>query len=182
MENKNKDLLMELVRFVLIGVYGTLIDMAVEGWLTSFASKWADGKGAVIAFLIMFAVGLVGWLVATPATWSLTSIWGFRNVREDDEKKAKSLKGLLRFTLFALAVLAIGALIQFAGYMICLNSMHIDIVVDFNFGEAASTGDLRAILAWGVVFVIRTIVTMVLNYVTRKLFLYRAPKNPQEVA
>ena len=63
-----------------------------------------------------------------------------------------------------------------------LNSMGIDIVVDFNFGEAASTGDLRAIIAWGVVFVIRTIVTMVLNYVTRKLFLYRAPKNPQEVA
>lgn len=172
---------MELVRFVLIGVYGTLIDMAVEGWLTSFASKWADGKGAVIAFLIMFGVSVIGWLVATPATWSLTSIWGFRNVREEDEKKARSLKGLFRFTLLALAVLVIGALIQFAGYMICLNTMGIDIVVDFNFGEAASTGNLNAIIAWGVVFVIRTIVTMVLNYVTRKLFLYRAPKNPQEV-
>lgn len=176
MENKNKDLLMELVRFAVIGVYGTLIDMAVEGWLTSFASKWAEGKGAVIAFLIVFAVSLIGWLVATPATWSLTSIWGFKNVREDDEKKAKTLKGLMRFTLLALSVLLVGAIIHFAGYMICLNTIGIDIVVDFNFGEAASTGDLRAIIAWGVVFVIRTIVTMVLNYVTRKFLLYRAPK------
>ena len=177
---KKKELLMELIRFVVIGVYGTLIDMAVEGWLTSFASKWCDGKGAVVAFFIMFGVSLIGWLVATPATWALTSIWGFRNVREDDEKKAKSLRGLVNFTLLALAVLVVGAIIQFIGYMVCLNSFEVNIVVDFNFGEIANTGNYKALIAWGSVFVIRTIVTMVLNYVTRKFILYRAPKEEKK--
>ena len=132
MDAKKKELLFEIIRFVVVGVYGTLIDMAVEGWLTSFASKWASGKGAIIAFLIIFLISLVGWLIATPATWSLTSVWGFRNVREDDEKKAKSFKGLLRFTALALAVLVVGAIIQFLGYMTCLewSSLGIDIVVD----------------------------------------------------
>ena len=178
MKNSKKDLLLELVRFAIIGVYGTIIDMAVEGWLTSFASNWAEGKGAVIAFLIIFAVTIIGWLVATPATWSLTTIWGFKNVREEDEKNQRTFKGLLKFTGLALAVLVIGSIIHFFGYMICLewSSLHIDIVVDFNFGEAASTGNLSAIIAWLVVFVIKTMVTMVLNYVSRKFLLYRAPK------
>ena len=182
MKNEKKELLMEIVRFAVIGIYGTIIDMAVEGWLTSFASNWAKGKGAIVAFLILFGVSLIGWLIATPATWSLTSIWGFRNVREDDEKKAKSFKGLLIFTGMAFAVLVVGAIIQFLGYMTCLewSGLGIDIVVDFNFAQMAETGNMSALIAWGVVFVIKTAVTMVLNFVTRKFILYRAPK--EEVA
>ena len=65
MKNGKKELLMEIIRFAIVGVYGTIIDMAVEGWLTSFASNWAAGKGAIIAFLILFGVSLIGWLIAT---------------------------------------------------------------------------------------------------------------------
>lgn len=182
MKNGKKELLMEIVRFAVIGVYGTIIDMAVEGWLTSFASNWAKDKGAIIAFLIIFAVSVLGFVIATPATWSLTSIWGFRNVREDDSKRAKSLKGLLLFTGMAFAVLLVGAIIQFLGYMTCLewSGLGIDIVVDFNFAKMIETGNMSALLAWIIVFVIKTAVTMVLNFVTRKLILYRAPK--EEVA
>ena len=182
MKNSTKELLLELLRFGIIGVYGTIIDMAVEGWLTSFASSFAAGKGSIISFLIIFAVTVIGWLVATPATWSLTSIWGFRNVREDDAKKAKSVKGLLRFAGLAAIVLVIGALFHFLGYMILLewSSLHIDIVVDFSFTKALEDKDLTTIFAWLVVFVTKTAITMVLNYLSRKFILYRTPKTEEK--
>ena len=181
MENNNKHsgLFMELVRFAVIGVYGTLIDVAVEGWATSmFAGLHTNVTNHVLVFLIQFLISLVGFLVATPATWSLTSIWGFRNVRKDDEEKARTLKGSLRFTLLAFLVLLGGAVIQFLGYMICIewSGWGIDILNGFEFSKIFTAEGSGTFWAWAIVFVIRTAFTMVLNYITRKFILYRAPK------
>lgn len=188
MENEKKgsfssSLFGEIVRFVIIGVYGTLIDFAIEGWLTSMISGFSAKAGAIGAFFLMFAISVVGFLVATPATWSLTTIWGFRNVEESAEKKARSLKGSLLFTFWSFVGLVGGAVIQFLGYMICLewSGWGINILGGFNFSAMfGEGGNIKIFLAWFVVMVIRTIFTMVFNYVTRKKFIYKAPKQVEE--
>ncbi len=177
--DKDKSILMELIRFVVIGVYGTLIDFAIEGWVTSMVSKQTATMGHVAAFFVMFAISIVGFLVSTPATWSLTSIWGFRNVEKEAEKKSRSIKGGLWFTFYAFLGLIGGAIIQFLGYMICLEwtSLNINILGGFSFEKMfGEPGGLKVFFAWFIVLAIRTLFTMTFNYLTRKFILYKAPK------
>ena len=178
---KQKGIVMELVRFVIIGLYSTLIDFAIEGWLTSIFSGSLAGAGHVAAFFIMFVISVIGFLVANPANWSLSSVWGFRNVEEEAEKKARSLKGVLIFTFWSFVGLVLGAIIQFIGYMTCIewSGWNINILSGFNFDVMFNQGHIEVFFAWLVVLVIRTAFTMVFNYVTRKLFIYKAPKQPE---
>ena len=177
----SKSLFWELVRFVVIGVYGTLIDLAVEGWFTSLLSSRSASASHVGAFFIMFAISVVGFLVATPASWSLTSVWGFRNVTKDAEAKAKSARGLMIFAFWSALALVLGGVIQFLGYMICLewSGWDINILGGFNFDLMFSQGHMEVFWAWAIVMVIRTAFTMVFNYLTRKFFIYKAPKEAE---
>lgn len=175
----DKSIFWEIVRFVVVGVYGTLLDLFAEGWFTSMVSSWTKDANHIAAFFVMFAISILGFIVSTPATWSLTSVWGFRNVSKDAEKKSKSFKGMLIFAAWAFAGLIIGAFIQFIGYMTCLewSGWNINILGGFNFDAMfGENGDLGVFFAWAVVFVVRTCFTMVFNFVTRKLFIYKAPK------
>ena len=176
--DRDKSLLLEIVRFAVIGVYATLIDFAVEGWVTSSISNKTEGLGDIPAFFVMFAISLIGFLVSTPANWSLTSIWGFRNVEKSSQEKARSFKGTLIFTFWSFLGLLLGAIIQFFGYMICLrwSELGINILGGFDFNEMFVQGHINVFFAWGIVLVIRTAVTMVFNYLTRKFFIYKAPK------
>ncbi len=180
--NRDTSILMELIRFVIIGLYGTLIDFAIEGWITSMTSNQTANMGHIPAFFVLFAISLVGFIVATPATWSLTAIWGFRNVEEESAKKSKTLKGSLMFTFWALVGLLIGAVIQFLGYMTCLewSGMNINILGGFNFQKMFVEGETGTFIAWLVVMVIRTAFTMTFNYLTRKFILFKAPKEKPE--
>ena len=180
--SRDTSILWELIRFAVIGVYGTIIDLAVEGWVTSmFAGLHLGITNHVLVFLIQFLISLIGFIVATPATWSLSAIWGFRNMRKEDENRAKSLKGSLQFTLWAFLALLGGAVIQFLGYMTCVewSGWNIDILNDFEFSKIFSGGVNGTFWAWITVFVIRTSFTMVFNYLTRKFILYRAPKEEE---
>ena len=182
LKNRDSSLFWELVRFVVVGVYGTLIDLAIEGWVTSMVADKVAGASHIGAFFIMFAISIVGFLVSTPASWSLTSVWGFRNVAKESEQKAKSFKGMLIFTFWSFLALLLGAVIQFFGYMICLewSGWGINILGGFSFEKMFGTGgEIKIFFAWAVVLVIRTAFTMVFNYVTRKLFIYKAPKSAE---
>jgi len=176
--NLDKNLLMEIARFVVVGVYATLIDFAIEGWVTSWLSNVTAGLGHVASFFMMFLISAIGFILATPANWSLNSVWAFRNVEKEAEAKAKSVRGILIFTFWSALALLLGAVIQFFGYMICLewSGWGINILGGFNFDVMFTQGHVEIFWAWAVVLVIRTAFTMVFNYVTRKVFIYKAPK------
>ncbi len=181
MEKKTRDtnIWLELIRFVIIGGYATLLDMAVEGWITSMLSTKTAGAGHVAAFFWMFLISVAGFVLATPANWSLSSVWGFRNVDAESEKTAKSYQGLLKFVFWSFLALVLGAFIQFIGYMICIewSGWNLDILGGFSFAKMfGEGGSLLVFWAWLVVFVIRTVVTLTFNYLTRKLFIYKVPK------
>ena len=181
MEKKARDtnIWLELIRFVIIGGYATLLDMVVEGWIIFMLSTKTAGAGHVAAFFWMFLISVAGFILATPANWSLSSVWGFRNVDAESEKTAKSYKGLLKFVFWSFLALVLGAFIQFIGYMTCIewSGWNLDILGGFSFAKMfGEGGSLLVFWAWLVVFIIRTIVTLTFNYLSRKLFIYKAPK------
>lgn len=147
--------------------------------MTSVASEKAAGLSHALAFLVIASISLVGFIVATPATWSLSAIWGFKNVSKESEKKSRSLKGSLLFTLFAFIGLLLATSVHFFGYMICVewSTLNIDILAGFNFEKMfGAGGEIKIFYAWFTVFVIKTTVNMVFNYLTRKFILFKAPK------
>lgn len=167
---------LELLRYLSVGVYGTLIDYVVEVWLTSLFHGWvsANEANAIAAFFIMFLIGFLGFLIATPATWSLNAVWAFRNV--EDEKGAKSLKGAVLFTFYAFLGLVGASIIGFLGYMTCRewSGLHVNILkVDFN---TLFRSDIVTFWAYTVVFVLKTAFSTIFNYLIRKFVLYKAPK------
>ena len=115
-------LFMEIVRFAVIGVYGTLLDYVSEMVLTSLLYSWVQNNAdnAIAAFFIQFLLSILGMLIAMPATWALTGVWGFQNVKEEDAKTAKTWKGNLKFLFWSVLGLLGGAILQFIGYMTCL--------------------------------------------------------------
>lgn len=171
-------ILMEIIRFGVIGVYGTLVDYLAEIVLTSFLSDWvsANASNYVAAFFIQFVLSFIGMIIAMPATWALTGIWGFKNVKEEDAKESKTLKGSLKFFFWSVLGLVGGAVISFLGYMICLQWSGWGInILQINFSTLFKQ-DIGTFWAYTITFVLKTGFTMVWNFVTRKLFLYRAPK------
>jgi hypothetical protein len=62
--------------------------------------------------------------------------------------------------------------------MICIewSGWNINILGGFNFDAMFNQGQIAVFYAWATVMVIRTAFTMVFNYLTRKFFIYKAPK------
>ena len=171
-------LFMEIVRFAVIGVYGTLLDYVSEMVLTSLLYSWVQNNAdnAIAAFFIQFLLSIVGMLIAMPATWALTGVWGFQNVKEEDTKTAKTWKGNLKFLFWSVLGLLGGAILQFIGYMTCLRWSGWNInILSINFSTLFQQ-DILTFWAFTTVFVVKTAFTMVWNFVTRKKFIYRSPK------
>ena len=57
--DRDSNIWLELVRFVIIGGYATILDMAVEGWVTSALAGKTSGAGPVGAFFWMFLFSVV---------------------------------------------------------------------------------------------------------------------------
>lgn len=163
----------ELLRFLVVGLYGTLIDFVCEVWITSMANGLISSvkESAILAFLVQFLISVIGFLIGTPATWSLSSVWAFRDSEKAEENK--SAKGALRFTLWAFAALLGGAIIQFLGYMICYKWSGWNInILDISFSTLFSSS-INVFWCYTVVFVAKTAFTTIFNYLTRKFIIYK---------
>lgn len=166
-EKRKKNIWLELFRFVLVGGGATLID---------FVCEWAIfaliGDSLSAAWKNAIAV-TVGFIVSTIFNYLLSLIWVFKNVK--DEKKARSKSYALYFVILSAIGLGIGIGLQELGQVTCMSSFSIDIS-SISFKNVFSQNS-NAFWAFTVVFVLKTMVTMVYNYLTRKLILFKAPKD-----
>ncbi len=167
---KSKAFWGELLRFLAVGIYGTLIDYVVEVWVTSFFSSSLTSN-YVSAFFIQFGISLVGFLIALPSTWSLSAVWAFKDA--EDKEGTRSAKGMAKFALFAFLGLLCGAIVQFLGYMTCIEWSGWGInILDIDFSTLFGS-DVLVFWSYTVVFVLKTAATTIFNYVTRKFILYK---------
>lgn len=171
----DKSLLREIIRFVVVGVAATLIDFIVElvvvyclGF-THWQEQFSWGS-----YLIWAIAVVVGFLASTVINYLLSYIWVFKNV--DKKKVKRSASSFILFTFLSAVGLLLGIGLQLAGNYIALEYFNIDLG-DLTTGIITNLGQgYTTALAFIIIFVIKTFITMVYNFVSRKLFIFKKPK------
>lgn len=174
-EKGSKALFMELVRFVVIGVAATLIDYVVSLLVVQLLGLTGLNDGSTVGKYVLWGIATaVGFLVSNVFNYLLSYIWVFRG-----GKKQKRRFGV--FTLLGAVGLILGIALQLSGTATCEAAFGIDLG-DLTVGafEIISSGEYMTIIAFTIVFVIKTAVTMVYNYVSRKLILFKNPEGKKE--
>lgn len=183
--NKQYSNRMEVLRFLIVGIIATIFDLLtkliVNTVIGDSLNSLNDGN-----FTKTFLGYLAGFIVGVIINYLLSTFWVFKNVKDD--KKSKTFKGIMLFFLFSLLGFLIGLAITYGlGYLISLGGIDI---LDFKLfsGESsffsaefwqyfASCLTDGAFWLYIFVFCFQTIVVLVWNYVTRKKFIYIAPKD-----
>lgn len=183
--NKQYSNRMEILRFLVVGIIATIFDLLtkliVNTVIGDSLNSLNDGN-----FTKTFLGYLAGFIVGVIINYLLSTFWVFKNVKDD--KKSKTFKGIMLFFLFSLLGFLIGLAITYGlGYLISLGGIDI---LDFKLfsGESsffsaefwqyfASCLTDGAFWLYIFVFCFQTIVVLVWNYVTRKKFIYIAPKD-----
>ncbi len=156
--SKHKELLLEIIRFLIVGGLATLVDWAISFLVSAITPSvmWGnlDITHTVVATACGFIVGLF-------VNYFLSVVWVFKNKK--DEKEGKSLKDFLKFALIGILVLLFQFLLIF-------------LINDLLFVKALKwTTILAGELTWGYIFakVIATAIGLVLNYIFRKIFIFK---------
>ena len=181
-ERKKKSLSREILRFVIVGVICTIIDFLVQMlffWIFENNLSTYEGWGSYVAFAIAVTVAF---LVANAVNFLFSRFFVFQNV--DEKADTKSGKAFLIYLALGAGGWLIGVGLQELGVWICqsylgIENLSLNIVNAFD-GVLAGGVIGEAFWAFVVIFCVKTVVTMVYNYVTRKLVIFRAPKNEEE--
>lgn len=156
MKQTKKQLLFEILRFLLVGGLATLIDYLVANlfyaWLLP-PSLIGQVLSLALSTALGFGVGLV-------LNWALSVLFVFRAVK--DEKKARSGKSFGIFTLIGLVGLGISV----------LGMQFVPILPNFSlFGTELFLG---AEWKWWLMKAVMTCTVLVWNYIGRKIFIFRS--------
>jgi putative flippase GtrA len=160
----------EVFRFVVDGVICTAIDYLCQ--IAVFSLFKASQENANFWSWPTATAFTVGFLVSTIANYFISTYWVFQNV--DQKANAKSQKAWWLFFVFGLGGFFIGLGIQLLGGYVCLSAWMVDIT-EVKFSNLFTQG-AKPFWAFTAVFIIKTLFTLVYNYITRKLFIYKAPK------
>lgn len=154
---KHKDLIWEIFRFLLVGGLATVVDWAVSFILSAILPAMSLNTWNIKDAL---STGC-GFVVGLFVNYFLSIIFVFRNKK--DEKEGKSFKDFLVFALIGVLVL----LFQILGIFLINDLLF---VKGMNF-----TTILVGELTWGYIIakVIMTAVGLVLNYIFRKIFIFK---------
>ena len=170
-EEKNKKISLELIRFVITGGVCALLD-----FLTCYLFVTILKPTGMNDTLITVLSTMAGFTVGVITNYILSTLWVFKNVREGTKSRSP-----LFITVFVLLSIG-GWAISFGTMELCriiiLNASSININdVEFKFSA------LGTALFWlyALSFVLKTLLGMVWNYLTRKFILYKAPKEEKPI-
>src|SRR5574344_1238474 len=114
---KNKDLLKEILRFIIVGVICTVLDFVTNLIFLSFLPESIGFWRMVIAITAGFIVGVI-------ANYLFSTYFVFKNV--EDDKKAKSVKYIVIFVVLSAIGLGLNYGIFYFFYWIFLSTCGID--------------------------------------------------------
>jgi len=160
----------EVFRFVVGGVVCTLIDYLCQIAVFSIFKTSQENAGfwswpTATAFT-------VGFVVSTFANYFISTYWVFQNV--DKKANAKSSKAWWLFFALGFGGFLIGLGIQLLGGYVCETAWGVDIT-QVKFSNLFTQG-AKPFWGFSVIFVIKTLITLVYNYFTRKLIIYKEPE------
>ncbi|MCR5079341.1 MAG: GtrA family protein [Bacilli bacterium] len=172
MKDRSKNVKLEIIRFVVIGVVATIVDAGVRALVTYLISGIPDIAVTIISVLCGFAASVV-------VNYVFSVLWVFQNVK--DKKKSKTQKSFWLFVGLGF----IGLLFHWG--------LNIGAELLFNLGGISITEGQRMIFEtikdgtwsflwninfwmWVLIFVLGTLIVLVWNYLSRKKWIFVAPK------
>lgn len=164
----------EIMRFIVVGVVATLVDLFLNYlFVILVPSGWNDDLKVAICTTMGFIGGVI-------VNYILSVIWVFQNV--ESEKEAKSKKNFVIFVLLSTIGLVLG--IAFMGGFNALSESIMDINLyawePEHLSEVISNPAtiLSNVGFWlfTIFFCIKTLIVLFYNYVSRKTFIFKAPK------
>lgn len=168
-KEKDKSLIYELLRFALVGLICTFIDFAIN-LLILFLIK--EGKiNEVLRQIIAITLGFIG---GVTANYLLSTFFVFKNIK--DEKKAKTPLYIFLFVILSVIGLGLSYAIFFTFKAIFLTA---SINIDFEFHFSKELLSSLDFWMYVLVFIIKTAIVLVYNYLTRKFIIYNAPKKDE---
>lgn len=176
---KKKSLFREILRFCVTGVVCTLVDFGCQfGMLKVFENNLSQigNWGFYVAFAIAITVGFI---ISTCVNFILSRLWVFQNV--DKKVNTKSAKAFWTYFFLGFVGLCIGVGVQEGGVFLCNSVWSVGITYDItrvSWSELFNEGGI-AFWCFVAVFCIKTIVTMIYNYLTRKFVIFKAPKKEE---
>ena len=156
-----KDILLEFVRFLLVGSLSTIIDYTTyyifREWVTC-PSFFPSGAWNVFSLLISTALGFTAGLIVS---WTLSIKFVFRAVK--DKEKASSKYSFFLFAVFGVFGLLITEIGMHVG-VLCLPEIAL-------FGQTELLG--LPIKEW-LMKVVMTVIVLLFNYWARKRFIFKS--------
>jgi putative flippase GtrA len=186
-EQHKKSKFREILRFAIIGVLCTIIDFGIQFVLLKyvFANNISqiEGWGNYVAFAISVTIAFI---VANIVNFVFSRTFVFQNV--DKSVNTKTQKAWWTYFFLGAGGWLLGLALQELGVWICQLGWNMTLSYDItkvSWTDLATTGGWP-FYAFLIIFCIKTLVTMVYNYETRKHLIFKAPKEepsaPSEIA
>lgn len=182
-EKRKKSKGHEILRFIIIGILCTIIDFAVQYCLTKFVfAKVIPSQDTWGGYLSYGLATTIAFIIANIVNFSFSRLYVFQNV--DKSINTKSQKAWWTYFGLGAGGWLLGLGLQELGFWICNISFGLNLSLDItkvSLLSALQTFD-KATWAFIIVFCLKTCVTMVYNYTTRKKIIFKAPKEEKKDA
>ena len=168
-KDNSKSIPLEILRFVVVGLGSTLIDYGVHS-IMGFILKSSSISSSLNNAICVAS----GFLVSVIFNYILSSIWVYKNV--DKEVNKKSPKSMMLFLFLSTIGLFIGIGLWELGAYKALIDLNINNLNSWIEGLFTNNFDFSKFFWFTFYFCFKTLITLVWNYLSRKLFIFKAPK------
>lgn len=176
-EKRKKSKLHEILRFIIIGILCTIIDFAIQYCLTKFVFAKIIPEQATWGGYVSYGIAVtLAFIVANIVNFGFSRLYVFQNV--DKNINTKTQKAWWTYFGLGAGGWLIGVALQELGFWICNAAWKLNLSLDItkiSLLDALKNFD-AATWAFIIVFCLKTCVTMVYNYETRKHLIFKAPK------
>ncbi len=165
-------LLYEIVKFAVVGVVATLVDY---GAYSLFANVVFKNVTTLSNEWITAICTIIGFIIGVIVNYLLSAFWVYKNI---DQKATnhKSIKTIIVFVILSAIGLLIGIGLMEVFYLIGENLLGIDINT-WAQNIFTPEWDFMVFFWFTLFFGLKTIVTMIWNYISRKLFIFKSKIN-----
>lgn len=174
--DKKKSLIFELIRFAITGVVCALFDYLICQLVILLFNASAD------KWVITVVSTTCGFIIGVILNYILSTYWVYQNV--DKSQNTKSPLFITKFVILSIGGLLVSVGVMLLCNLICESAFSLNIVdvsIMQLIGEHGFLFLAQGIFwAYFISFCFKTLAGLIFNYITRKLFLYKAPKATEE--